>query len=58
MSDFITVEEKYLDMLEESIIEQVEWLQTTRGNEIECISIENLESVLTKFFHRKISLSS
>jgi hypothetical protein len=58
MSDFITVEEKYLDMLEESIIKQVEWLQTTRGNEIECISIENLESVLTKFFHRKISLSS
>ena len=58
MSDFITVEEKYLDMLEESIIEQVEWLQTTRGNEIECISIENLESILTKFFHRKISLSS
>jgi hypothetical protein len=58
MSDFITVEEKYLDMLEESIIKQVEWLQTTRGNEVECISIENLESILTKFFHRKISLSS
>lgn len=58
MSDFLTVEEKYLDILEESIREEVEWLQTTRGNEVECISIEDLESILTKFFHRKISLSS
>jgi hypothetical protein len=58
MSDFITVEEKYLDMLEESIREEAEWLQTTNGHEVECISIENLESILTKFFHRKISLSS
>lgn len=57
MSDFLTVEEKYLDILEESIREEVEWLQTTRGNEVECISIENLEFILTKFFHRKISLS-
>lgn len=57
MSDFLTVEEKYLDILEENIREEVEWLQTTCGNEVECISIENLESILTKFFHRKISLS-
>jgi hypothetical protein len=46
-----------LEMLEETIIEQVEFLQTTNGDEVECISIENLESILTKFFHRKISLS-
>ena len=38
-------------------MEQIEFLQTTNGDEIECISIENLESILTKFFHRKISLS-
>lgn len=58
MSDFLTVEEKYLDILEESIREEVEWLETTSGNEVECISIENLELILTKFFRRKISLSS
>ena len=58
MSDFITIEDKYLEILEKTIIEQVEFLQTTNGDEVECISIENLESVLTKFFHRKISLSS
>ena len=34
-----------------------EWLETTEGDEVECISIENLEGILTRFFHRKISLS-
>lgn len=58
MSDFLTVEEKYLDILEENIKKEVEWLETTSDNEVECISIENLELILTKFFRRKISLSS
>jgi hypothetical protein len=57
MSDFITIEDKYLEILEKTIIEQVEFLQTTNGDEVECISIENLESILTNFFNRKISLS-
>lgn len=26
-----------------------EWLQTTEGDEIECISIENLKSILKQF---------
>jgi hypothetical protein len=46
-----------LEMLEETIMEQVEFLQTTNNDEVECISMENLEAVLTKFFGRKISLS-
>jgi len=46
-----------LEMLEETIMEQIEFLQTTNGDEVECISVENLESILTKFFHRKISLT-
>ena len=29
----------------------VEWLQTTEGDEVECISIENLEMVLKKYFN-------
>jgi hypothetical protein len=45
-----------LEILEEQIKENIEWLMAGR-NEIECISVENLESILTKFFHRKISLS-
>jgi hypothetical protein len=57
MADFIKVEDKHLDILEENIMEQIEWLKTTNRDEVQCISIENLESILTKFFHRKISLS-
>jgi hypothetical protein len=57
MADFIKVEDKHLEILEENIMEQIEWLKTTNRDEVQCISIENLESILTKFFHRKISLS-
>jgi hypothetical protein len=61
MADFITVEEKYLDILEEQIKENIEWLSLTENGEtlgtVECIGIENLEGILTRFFHRKISLS-
>jgi hypothetical protein len=57
MADFITVEDKHLEVLEENIMEQIEWLKTTNRDEVQCISIENLESILTKFFNRKISLS-
>ena len=47
-----------LEILEEQIKENIEWLETTDFSvEVQCISIENLESILTKFFHRKISLS-
>ena len=47
-----------LEILEEQIKENIEWLETMDFSvEVQCISIENLESILTKFFHRKISLS-
>jgi hypothetical protein len=46
-----------LEILEEEIRENIEWLSTTEDDEVECIGIENLEGILTKFFHRKISLS-
>jgi hypothetical protein len=50
-----------LEILEEEIKENIEWLSLTENGEtlgtVECISIENLESILTRFFHRKISLS-
>ena len=46
-----------LEMLEEEIKENIEWLTTTQDDEVECIGIENLEAILTRFFHRKISLT-
>jgi len=46
-----------LEMLEEEIKENIEWLYTTEDDEVECIGIENLETILTRFFNRKISLS-
>lgn len=41
--------------LEEEIKENIEWLMAGR-DEVESISIENLEGILTRFFGRKISL--
>ena len=35
----------------ESIDNHIEWLETTTGEEIYCISIENLEMVLKKYFN-------
>lgn len=36
---------------------EVEWLSTSQGDEIECISIENLEGILTRYFDFKIKLT-
>lgn len=45
-----------LEILEEEIKENIEWLYTTHNDEVECISIENLENILSKFFNNKIDL--
>ena len=39
------------------IIVNVEWLETTDGDSVECISIENLEAALSKFLNKKVKLS-
>lgn len=49
-------DEEKLDLLEEQIKENVEWLFTTDSDEVECISVENLEGILSKFFGRKMDL--
>ena len=46
-----------LEKLEFNIQEEIEFLSTVTNDEIECISIENLESILTKFFKRTINLT-
>lgn len=44
-----------MDLIEE-IQSNKEWLQTTEGDEVECISIENLEGILSKYFQEEIKL--
>ena len=39
------------------IQQQTEWLETTEGDSIECIGIENLEGILNKFFGFKLKIS-
>ena len=41
----------------DDIQDNVEWLSTTEGDEIECIGIENLEGILSRYFDFKIKLT-
>lgn len=43
--------------LVEAIQENIEWLQTTEEDEVECVSIENLEGILSKYFEKPIKLT-
>ena len=56
MKDFMVLKDDELERLEEEIKENIEWLSTIDNDEIECIGIENLESILTRFFNRTITL--
>lgn len=40
-----------VDEFLESIEEDIEWLETTEGDEVECISIENLTEYLRRLFN-------
>jgi|LakMenEpi03Aug12_release.lakeMendotaPanAssembly.Ray.scaffolds.fasta_scaffold1676304_2 hypothetical protein len=42
----------------EAIQENTEWLQTTEEDEVECISIENLEGILKHYFNKTIKLTT
>ena len=46
-----------LEKIEEEIKENIEWLTAATDYEVECIGIENLEGILTRFFGRRISLT-
>lgn len=45
-----SIEELFLAIHNES-----EWLQTTEGDEVECISIENLDAILIKYFNNQLN---
>jgi hypothetical protein len=48
---------KNISDLVEAIQNEVEFLQTTEFDEIECISIENLEGILSRYFNTHIKLT-
>jgi hypothetical protein len=39
------------------IQQETEWLETTEQDSVECIGIENLEGILSKFFGFKLKIS-
>jgi hypothetical protein len=41
----------------DAIQEETEWLQTTQQDEVECIGIENLEGILSKYLGFNIKLT-
>lgn len=48
---------KNTEELIQEIQDNIEWLQTTEEDEVECIGIENLEGILTRHFGKNIKLS-
>jgi len=46
-----------LSDLIEKIQSEIEWLETTEGDSIECIGIENLSGILSEYFNTEINLS-
>lgn len=43
--------------LKEAIQNEIEWFETTEGDDLECIGIENLEGILSKYFNTEIKLT-
>ena len=41
----------------EAIRADTEWLETTNGVEVECISIENLEQILSLLLNTEVKIS-
>ena len=46
-----------LEELMYEIQQEIEYLETTEGDSIECIGVENLERILSRFFGLKIKIS-
>lgn len=45
-----------INQLIDKIKDNAEWLQTTEGDEIECISMENLQGILQKYLNVNLNL--
>ena len=46
-----------INVLVEQIQSEIEWFETTEGDDLECIGIENLEGILSKYLGVKIKLT-
>ena len=47
-----------INHLIDNIKDNAEWLQTTEGDEIECISMENLQGILQKYLDVQLKLTN
>lgn len=45
-----------IENLISEIQQEIEYLETTEGDFVECIGIENLEGILTRYFNQTIKL--
>jgi len=52
----LVITESNIKLLEKEINNNTEWLYTTQDDEVECIGIENLEGILSRFFNIKVKL--
>jgi hypothetical protein len=46
-----------INQLIDKIKDNSEWLQTTEGDEVECISMENLQGILQKYLGVQLKLT-
>jgi hypothetical protein len=49
--------EHNIDDLVKAIQSEIEWFETTEGDDLECIGIENLEGILGRFLNIPIKLT-
>ena len=54
---FTVITDDQLNMLKQEIQDNIEWLSTTEDDEVECIGVENLEVIISKFLSREIKLT-
>lgn len=46
-----------VEELIKEIQDNIEWLSTTEDDEVECIGVENLEVIISRFLNREIKLT-
>lgn len=46
-----------IEQLIQEIQDNTEWLETTEGDQVECIGIENLEEILSRFLSKELKIS-
>lgn len=47
-----------INQLIDKIKDNAEWLETTEGDEIECISMENLQEILQQYLNVQLKLTN